>query len=137
MVVRSVERDLVQIVLALCGIVGPVLFAPVIAVFGLVQEDYSHAKYEISQLGATRALNAWIQNVNFVLTGLLIIAFVVGLYRAVGTDKAGKVGFTLPLLVGIGVAAAGVFPEDMIPLPPEPTLSDIMHDVSSLLTFFR
>ena len=69
MVVRSVERDLVQTVLALCGMAGPILFATVIAVFGFVRDDYSHVKHHISQLGATGAPQAWVQNANFVSYG--------------------------------------------------------------------
>ena len=114
---------------------GPILFATVIAVFGFVRDDYSHVKHHISQLGATGAPQAWVQNVNFVVTGLLIIAFAIGLYRAVGTGKAGKIGSALIVLVGVGAAGPGLFPEDMIPVPPEPTFSDSMHNMFSLLAF--
>ena len=49
--------------------------------------------------------------------------------------KAGKVGSVLLVLVGIGAAGPGLFPEDMIPVPPEPTLSDSLHNMFSLLAF--
>ena len=129
------QRDNVQRLLALSGIAGPIMFTAVIAILGLVRTNYSHVEHHISQLGATSAQYAVVQNINFILTGLLFIAFGVGLYRSVGQGKAGKIGSGLVVLVGIGAIGSGVFPEDLLPAPSEPTFSDSVHNLFSVLLF--
>ena len=121
--------------LVLSGIVGPILFAAVITILGFVRIDYSHVEDLISQLGATGVQYAVVQNINFVLLGLLVVFFATGLYRSVGKGKAGKIGSGLVVLAGIGAVGLGIFPEDPLPEPEEPTFSGIVHNMFSLLAF--
>ena len=52
--------------------VAPILFALAVIVLGFVREDYSHISDAISDLGEIGSPNMAGQNVNFILTGLLI-----------------------------------------------------------------
>ncbi len=55
--------------LAVCGIIAPPLFASIIVVAGTLRQAYSHISQFISELGY--GPNAILQNLNFVLTGML------------------------------------------------------------------
>lgn len=95
--------------LAWAGIVGPVLFT---AAF-LTQEAFRRGEYDplaepVSALAA--GPNGWVQNVNFVVFGLLTFAFAVGLHRGMRPTRAGIAGPALLLLSGIGLLLAAAFP---------------------------
>ncbi len=95
--------------LAWAGIIGPVLFT---AVF-LVQErfrvdEYSPIAEAVSALEA--GPNGWIQQLNFVVFGLLTIAFAVGLHRGLRPTRAGIAGPALITVSGIGLLLAAAFP---------------------------
>ena len=74
--------------LALGGIVAPVLFTILVAVESLLRPGYDQITQQISELGANDTPNAILQNVNFLVTGSLIIAFGFGLYRGSATAEA-------------------------------------------------
>lgn len=95
--------------LAWAGVVGPVLFT---AAF-LAQEAFRRNEYDplaepISALEAGHY--GWVQQVNFVLFGLLTIAFAVGLHRGVRPSRTGIVGPALLVISGIGSLLAAIFP---------------------------
>lgn len=94
---------------ALAGIVGPVLFT---ATF-LAQEAFRRSEYDplaepVSALEA--GPNGWIQQVNFVVFGVLTIAFALGLHRGLRPTRAGIAGPALLFLSGIGLLLAATFP---------------------------
>ena len=94
---------------AWAGIIGPLLFT---AAF-LVQErfrvnEYSPIAEPVSALEA--GPNGWIQQVNFVVFGLLTIAFAVGLHRGLRPTRAGIAGPALIAVSGIGSVLAAAFP---------------------------
>ncbi len=64
--------------LALCGIAAPIIFAIVIIVAGFFYEDYSHVTQAISELGGVDAQYPIIQNANFFVFGVLVVAFAFG-----------------------------------------------------------
>jgi hypothetical membrane protein len=94
---------------AWAGIVGPVLFTAVFVVLELVRgSEYDRVAETVSALEA--GPYGWVQQVNFVVLGLLTIGFAVGLHRAVAPSRRGVAG---PLLLGLsGVAniLGAVFP---------------------------
>lgn len=96
--------------LALAGIVGPTLFT----VTFIAQEvsrldEYSSVAEPVSALEA--GPNGWIQQANFVVFGLLTIAFAVGLHRGIRTSTAGIIGPAILVLGGVGLLLVGaVFP---------------------------
>jgi hypothetical protein len=96
---------------AVCGLVAPLTSTVGWAVGGLAQPDaFSSADDDISDLGALTASSAWIYNqVGANLTGLLIIAFALGLWRALSPDVLGRAGAAALTIVGLGVFLDGLF----------------------------
>lgn len=96
---------------AVAGLLTPLTSTVGWAVGGLVQRDaFSSADDDISDLGALTASSAWIYNqIGANLTGLLIIVFAAGLWRALSPDVVGRIGVGALLVVGIGVCLDGFF----------------------------
>ena len=65
--------------LSICGAIAPLLFASVIVVAGSLRPAYSHISQFMSDLGY--GPNAILQNLNFILTGMLVAAFSYGLHK--------------------------------------------------------
>ena len=114
-----------------CGAVGPPLFVVVFLVEGPFPAGYSPLRHPVSSLALTEF--GWVQDVTFVVTGLLLLGFAAGL-----RDH----GRWLPLLVavvGIGLIGAGFFPTDPVGGYPvaltERTVQGHLHDAFSGLVF--
>jgi hypothetical membrane protein len=98
--------------LALGGIAGPVLFVLTFTIEGLLQPDYSPVKQAVSDLGVGN--NAWILNGSVIILGALMVGFAISFYRVVRPEASAALRLVCALLiagVGIGYAAAGIFPE--------------------------
>ncbi|TCO34544.1 putative membrane protein [Kribbella steppae] len=94
---------------AWAGIIGPVLFtATFLAQEAFRRSEYSPLAEPVSALEA--GPNGWIQQVNFVVFGLLTIACAVGLHRGLQPTRAGIAGPALLFLSGIGCLLAATFP---------------------------
>lgn len=61
----------------LAGVLAPLLFVGLSTIAGLLRPGYSPVNEAISDLGA--GPNAWVQNANFALSGLLFVVFAAGL----------------------------------------------------------
>jgi hypothetical membrane protein len=94
---------------AWAGIIGPVLFTVAfLAQEALLVDDYSPLAEPVSALEAQP--HGWVQQINFIVFGLLTIAFAVGLTRGVRPVRAGAVGPTLFVVSGVGLLGAAIFP---------------------------
>jgi hypothetical membrane protein len=94
---------------AWAGIIGPALFtAAFLAQEAFRRDDYDPVAEPVSALEA--GPNGWVQQVNFVVFGLLTVAFAVGLHRGLRPTKAGVVGPALLLVSGVGSLLAAAFP---------------------------
>ncbi len=92
------------------GVIGPLLFIVVFLVEGLTRPGYSAWRHYVSQL-ATGA-GGWVQVVNFLVCGTLMVAFAIGLHFAL-RGRRGSIG--APILLGLFGAAllvAGIFVTD-------------------------
>jgi hypothetical membrane protein len=95
--------------LAWAGIIGPVLFtATFVAQESLRTDEYNPLAETVSALEA--GPNGWIQQINFVVFGLLTIAFAVGLQLGLRRTRLGLLGPALLLVSGIGLLLAAGFP---------------------------
>jgi hypothetical membrane protein len=95
--------------LAWAGILGPVLFTATYMAQELFRRDeYSPVAEPVSALEA--GPHGWVQQANFVVFGVLTLAFAVGLNRGVRQSRAGVVGPALLSVSGIGLLLAAVFP---------------------------
>lgn len=112
----SVKSTTTQRMLATSGVIGPILFTAVVVILALLRPEYSHISQPISDLGAVGAPNATIQDANFIVFGLLVLAFAYGLHKGIGDGKGSKIG---PIAVAFfgGFSAIG---DGIFPLPMEP-----------------
>ncbi len=91
------------------GIAGPVLFTLAFVAQELARMDeYSPLAEQVSALEA--GPNGWIQQVNFVVFGVLTMVFAVGLHQGLRPVRLGVTGPALFLVTGIAAIMAGVFP---------------------------
>lgn len=105
--------DRTQKLLALCGVTGPILYTTVVIILGFLWPGYNHVSQLQSELGATGAPNAIIMNVfGFLLLGILLIAFALGLYRNLNKEKGTMIGSALIVVTGVSLVAVAFFPCD-------------------------
>jgi hypothetical membrane protein len=100
-------RSAVQIA-GWAGIAGPVGFTMVFLGLETVRRDFDPVRLPVSALEA--GPYGWVQQISFVVFGVLTIVFAVGVQRGLRTTRRGTVG---PILFGVsGVAAvvAAAFP---------------------------
>ena len=105
---HDLERRSTIAALAAAGIAGPIIFTVVALMQSLLRQDHSLVAHPISALAA--GSSGWVQNVNFLLFGLLMIAYGVGLHLGVRPSRAGVVGVVFLVLSGIGLMWGGLFP---------------------------
>jgi hypothetical membrane protein len=112
---------------ALCGIIAPIIFTLLVIVASLLRPDYSQTSNFVSDLGV--GSYAIIQNINFIIFGLLSIGLALGLSNGLPSPKgrALKTGVWFVILFGLCVLLAGVFPEDY--------LSQMPHNLVSATAF--
>jgi hypothetical membrane protein len=123
------------------GVAGPLLFVVVFLVEGVLRADYNPVRQPVSSLSI--GPSGWVQVANFVVTGLLLLAFAVGLRPVVRRLGGGIWAPLLLALVGLGLIGAGIFVTDPLggyppgtPLAPEnPTTSGTLHDLFSTPVF--
>jgi len=95
-----------------CGIIGGPLFVATFLVEGATRANYDPLRHPVSSLALGDS--GWTQTANFVVAGLLTLAFAAGLRRALRPGKGSTLG---PLLVGVwavGLLGAGAFPTDPV-----------------------
>ncbi|MEU0880127.1 DUF998 domain-containing protein [Lentzea sp. NPDC005914] len=116
---------------ALCGVIAGPLFVLTFLVNGALVAGYSPLRHPVSSL----QLASWVQSANFVVTGVLIVAFAVG-------TRPGFWGTLLIGAVGAGLVGSGIFTTDPVSgYPPgSPALSDYtwhgqLHDLFAIPTF--
>ena len=91
---------------AWAGLVGPVLFTLTWVAQELARiEEYSPIEETVSALEA--GPNGWIQQVNFLVFGVLTMVFAAGLYRVLAPSRAGVLGSALLFVSGVAVVLAG------------------------------
>ena len=91
---------------AWAGLAAPILFTLTFVVQELGRiDEYSPIEEPISALAA--GPNGWIQSANFVVFGLLTIAFAAGLYRVLQPSKPGMIGSALLFISGIATILVG------------------------------
>lgn len=99
------------------GIVALAWFWLATVIFGALRPGYSHVVNEISELGVMGTPNAvWWNVLGFGVTGVL--AAIVGgtIAGSIGREPsiAAKIARVLLVIAGLGIAAQGVFPAEMV-----------------------
>jgi hypothetical membrane protein len=107
-VVPSTRSELMRWA-AMAGIAGPVLFT----LGFLAQEQLRRGEYDpISEIVSAleAGTHGWIQQVNFVVFGVLTMIFAVGLHRELAPSRAGIVGPIALFISGAANVLAAIFP---------------------------
>ena len=136
------EQPLIRRLLLACGAIGPLLFIVVFLIEGVTRADYNPLRYPVSSLSIGKL--GWIQAANFLMVGLLLCAFAIGLRRVLRGSRGAVWGPLLIGLAGIGLFGAGIFTTDPIyGYPPSAPLvlaqysvHGHFHDFFSILLFF-
>jgi hypothetical protein len=99
---------------AICGLLAPVTFIVGLVLGDLAQADeFSPADDNISDIGAQTAEQAWLYNqIAANLNGLLIVAFALGLWRALGPGWLARVGVLGLATLGVTRLLEGFLPLD-------------------------
>ena len=122
--------------LALVGVVSPILCVLVFTFAGFLRPGYSAIHQVISDLGV--GPNAWILNTDLIVSGLLLLTFAIGLYhwmRPVIDAKWLITGTILLGLSGAGVMNEGLFPETL-PGDPSAHLHSMLHGIGLSVLFY-
>ena len=104
----ALEHRSVIAALAAAGIAGLVIFAGVALVQSLLRPEHSFVADPISALAV--GPSGWVQDVNFLVFGALMIAYAIGLHLGVRPTRWGVVGLAFLVLSGAGLVWAGLFP---------------------------
>jgi hypothetical membrane protein len=105
-----------------CGVVAGPLWVGVVVVQMLIRPGFDIRRHAVSALSLGDL--GWLQQTNFVVAGLLVVAGAVGLRRALRGGRAGTWGALLVGVYGLGLIAAGIFSTDPVNgFPPGTTTS--------------
>jgi hypothetical protein len=135
------EKSGLRIPLLVCGIVAGPLFFAIFLIAGALRPDYDPLRHPVSSLefGPT----GWVQSVNFILTGTLVVLFGLGIRSTVRKLGGGRTVPILFMVVGAGLIGAGLFaPDPLSGYPPgtppaavSPSLHRVLHDLFSTPVF--
>lgn len=124
-----------------CGAIGCVLFILVFLVEGFLREGYDPLRHPISSLSIGE--RGWIQVTNFIVTGIFLCLFSIGLRRVYNSREIKFRGPFNVILIATGLIGAGIFTTD--PLFGYPidqpmkiaqyTIHGHFHDFFSLFVF--
>lgn len=93
-----------------CGVAAAPLFIGLNLIQVVTRQGYNFIHHPVSLLLLGDA--GWVQFVNFVLTGILVIAYAYGVRRKLHPGHSGTWGALVIGLYGLGTVAAGIFPPD-------------------------
>jgi hypothetical membrane protein len=115
-----------------CGAIGAALFVLVFLIDGRLHPDYDPIRDSVSELELGPW--GWVQAASFVVTGLLMIAFAVGLAWTLRSGRAYRWTPRLVAAYGIGLILAGIFRTDPVPAA-RTTVHGDLHQAASVLVF--
>jgi hypothetical protein len=106
--------------------IGPALFVATFTIEGCLRPGYSPREMFISELSL--GPRGWIQIVNFIVTGVLLLIFTRGVVVHFRNGTASRAGPILLTIIGIGFLASGPFVMDPPSTPADQmTLHSRLH----------
>ncbi|TDD23589.1 DUF998 domain-containing protein [Actinomadura sp. KC06] len=94
-----------------CGAVAGPMFVLLIAAQAMTRDGFDAARHPLSMLALGE--HGWIQTVNFLVSGALVLASAAGLRRVLSPGTTGRTwGTALITVYGASLVWAGVFPTD-------------------------
>jgi hypothetical protein len=135
---RMKERPMALRLLLGCGAVGPLLFILVFLIEGATRPSYSAWHHMVSSL--SQGEQGWMQITNFIVCGILVLCFAIGLRRVLHPGKGSTWGPILLGVFGLCLMGAGIFVTDpLLGYPPgapsTPSVPGAIHVLLSLFVF--
>ncbi len=97
----------------LLGIASVLTFWTTYFILSAQRPEYSMFTKAISELGSVNVPNKWVWNsLGYMLTGILIAIYAVGLYKNMAITKSSKIPLYSILLSGVLMVVSGIFPGD-------------------------
>jgi hypothetical membrane protein len=124
-----------------CGVYAGPLFAVILLMQPLLKPGFDAIRHP----GSSLALGpyGWVQSCNFLLTGILLLLFALGLRRIMHRGNSFKKSWAFIAYWAIGLIGAGLFTSDPVNGYPlgtpnitaQPTLHGTLHDLLSVPAF--
>ena len=116
------------------GIIGPALFVAIFTLEGWLRPGYEPYKMYVSELSL--GPRGWIQIVNFIVFGLLLLMFTRGIAAKFQSGKAARAGIVLLTILAISFLVSGPFVMDPASTPPDQmTLHGTLHGIFGGIAF--
>ncbi len=96
------------------GFITPLVFWITLFLCGSLTENYSHLTNLVSELGAIGTNTQYIFTAGLILSSLLSLAFIVGLYKTAKEKKLNMIPVLIILTFSFSIFGAAIFP---LPLP--------------------
>ena len=118
---------------AVAGMAGAALFVSVFTVYGWLYPGYSATSMFVSELSL--GAYGWIQILNFVLTGALVLMFGRGLAAHFSTGAASRAGPVLVQGIGVSLIASGAFNTDPSAMFGQTSAQGVVHGIFGAIVF--
>jgi len=137
----GVQSDMVTNTLLICGVIAGPLFTLMWLIESITRPDYNLLRHPVSSLALGPF--GWMQVANFIVAGILTLAFAAGLWRTL-QPRGAAWGALLIGVWGIGLLGAGLFTTDPVSGYPPGTpaklaeysnVAAMLHDIVSLFAF--
>jgi hypothetical membrane protein len=100
-------------VLAICGMVGPIVYTLMWILGGILRSDYNHVRDDISSLFAVGAPRKRFFNSFIIISSVLLFVFYLGMHWGINNGQGSIIGPALFVVSGfLGVLVALFFPLD-------------------------
>ncbi|MFX0026471.1 MAG: DUF998 domain-containing protein [Candidatus Hermodarchaeota archaeon] len=100
-------------ILAICGMISPIVYTAMWVFVGSLQEDYSHIRTDISSLFAVGAPNKRLAQPLIIISSVLLFVFYIGLQEGINDGGGSILGPILFLISSVlGILVALFFPLD-------------------------
>ena len=135
---RIGEQSTATGLLLACGAIGSLLNIVVILILGAIRPGYNALLIPDSNLEL--GPGGWIQITNYIVTGVLLLGFTIGLRRVLRTGRGSTWGPILLGIYGLTFIVTGIFVTDpVLGYPPgalsSPTVYGTLHNLFGQLQF--
>ncbi|WP_220210717.1 DUF998 domain-containing protein [Reticulibacter mediterranei] len=132
------EQKVASKLLLAGGAIGPLLNIIVLLILGATRPGYN--AWQIPDSSLELGPGGWIQITNYIVTGVLLLAFAIGLRRVLHTGRGSTWGHILLGLFGLTFIGIGIFVTDpVLGYPPgassTATIPGILHNLLGQLQF--
>ena len=118
----------------LAGMIGTTLFTLSFTINGLLRTDYNPVKMYVSELAI--GSSGWIQVVSFILLGVSVILFALGIRKTFSTGRASRAAPILFMIIGVSYVLSGLFVTDpQAMFDNQQTPHGIIHGIVGALVF--